>query len=117
MSLWYFNPPGQCWLAARLNLDGCEGRIDFAHIGFTEHWLHKAPTGPKLTKKQANDPRILRPVCRHHHHRFDFGRLDLTRSQIPESVEEYAEEFQLTARLDRDYPREGKDAGVRNTRA
>lgn len=97
-----------CWLAEVLDLDDCEGRLDPAHIGFTEHWLRKAPTGPKLTKEQGNDPRIIRLVCRAHHHRLDFGRLDLTRRQLPESVAEYAQEFQLTARLDRDYPREGR---------
>lgn len=111
MSFWRrdgYTPPGNsyCWLCGLLRQE-CDGPpYDKAHIGFTEHWLSKAPTGPKLTKEQANDPRILRWVCRPMHHRLDFGRLDLTRSQIPESVEEYAEEFKITARLDRDYPRE-----------
>lgn len=82
---------------------------DAAHIGFTKHWLAKAPTGPKLTKEEANDGALLRDVCRKHHHSMDFGRLDLTRSQIPESVERFAREHfmahgtDLTWKLDRDY--------------
>ena len=97
------DPSEWCWLHYTLGVDGCMGPIDPAHVGFSEHWLSKAPTGPHLTKEQANDPRILRPICRKHHHQFDFGKLDLTRAQLPPSVEEYAKEHGLVHKLNREY--------------
>lgn len=96
-----------CWLAHILDLDDCDNVIDIAHVGFSEHWLHKAPTGPKLTKKQANDPRILRPVCRAHHTRFDYGKLDIERHDIPASVEGFARQYKLEYKLDKEYPKQG----------
>lgn len=97
-----------CWLKAKLGLgDECDFgptyRPDQAHIGLSEHFLMKAPNGPHLSKEEANDPRLLRFVCRGHHHKLDFGRLRLTRDQIPASVEEFAEEHGITWRLERDY--------------
>src|SRR5512139_1445037 len=93
-----------CWLASKLGLDACDGRLDKAHVGFSEHYLSKAPTGPKLSKEEANDPRIVRNICRKHHHQLDFGKLDIPRRCIPGSVWEFAEEKGLVAKLDREYP-------------
>lgn len=97
-----------CWVATVFGLDGCQfrpdGQPDMAHVAFRENWLLKAPLGPHLTKEQANDPRILRPVCRLHHGQLDNYRLALRRHQLPESVEDYAREFNLLDRLDYLYP-------------
>ncbi len=98
----------RCWLSLALNiLDPCayraDGQPDAAHIGFTENWLSKAPTGPRLSKQEANDPRILRPICRKHHHLLDAKKLRLHRDDIPLDVEEFANDFKLTWKLDREY--------------
>lgn len=108
----------RCWLALALDLDACayraDGQPDAAHIGFTENWLSKAPTGPHLTKDEANDPRILKPICRKHHDLMDKGRIQLFRDDIPLDVEEFAKDFKIAYRLDywygerRDTPQTGR---------
>lgn len=92
----------RCFLAHKPGQ--CTWPYDFAHIGFSEHWLHKAPNGPRLDKAQANDRRLLRSVCRAHHHLLDYGSGSLEREDIPESVWEFAREFGLEWRLNRLYP-------------
>lgn len=101
----------RCWLAELLDLDECDGRIDKAHIGLTERYLRTNAIGPRLSKDDANDSRLLRPICRKHHSELDNPNcdVDLQREHLPESVWEYAAEHSspkhnLTARLDFLYP-------------
>lgn len=98
-----------CWIAEiglaspQLCVYRADGQPDAAHLGFSENWLSKSATGPHLSKEEANDPRLLKPICRKHHGMLDNGSLSVLRSQLPASVEEYAEEFGLGYKLDRDY--------------
>ena len=76
-----------------------DGQFDPAHIFFSKHYLTKAPLGPGLTKEQAMDPRILRPLCRRHHHEYDSKRIVLAREQLPESVIDFAHDYSLEHKL------------------
>ena len=106
----------RCWLAETLDLDECDYaptyRPDQAHIGLSESYLRTNALGPRLTKEEANDRRLLRPICRKHHSELDNPNCEdvrLEREHIPESVWEYAAEHSspkhnLTTRLQFLYP-------------
>lgn len=100
----------RCWLASLgLGSGPCVGPWDFAHIGYSEHYLLKSPTGPHLSEEEANDPRLLYRCCRAHHGQLDIGSITLTRNNIPESVEEFGREHRnqagkpLTVYLDKKF--------------
>lgn len=52
------------------------------------------------------DPRNGIPCCRYHHNQLEAHRLSIARSELPESVEEFAKDYGLEAQLDRLYPPE-----------
>lgn len=94
----------KCWLVeVGVSRAPCEAPWDWCHIGFTEHWLSKSPTGPRLSKEEANDPRLLKLCCRADHHSLDQGNITLTQTQLPESVWEYAREHGLEWKLRKDH--------------
>ncbi len=97
-----------CWFA---HLGGCDfrpdGRPDMAHL-IPKQRLKKAG----IRRPEAlNDPRVVRPMCRKHHHQFDNGFITVTRLEIPRETEEYARQpdpkfhpdVDVTWSLDRDY--------------
>jgi len=60
------------------------------------------PYRPKT--KIKDDPRLLVDACMTHHHHLDFSRkLRIPRESLPESVEQFAIEYQLVWWLDREY--------------
>lgn len=101
--------PPPCWLSRVLGpeIGSCryraDGRPDRMHVGFTEHWLSKAPTGPHLSKQEANDPRLLEDGCRYHHGNFDNHFYKLTREQVGEARESFARDYNLEWKLEQDF--------------
>lgn len=94
-----------CFLAKLHGFDSeCEPPIDRAHIGFRKQTLKRAG----LTPEEVWDRRVWRYSCRKHHEMSHWASTpSLTRQQLPESVEQYADEKGLTYRLDADFgPRE-----------
>lgn len=103
----------KCFLA---HISECDGRIDRAHIGFSKQRL-KSIWSEELIKRKygrphngailelskddfANDPRLIQPICRKHHHQLDQLRLKPEQIPvIPEPVMEFAKEFAITDRL------------------
>lgn len=87
-----------CWFA-RFFDDPCDGRVDLCHVGLQKQTLRQAG----LTEEQVWDPRIWRYGCRHHHERSHWPSFRLTREQLPESVEQFADDHGLGHRLERDF--------------
>lgn len=80
--------------------DPCEGRYDRCHVGFRKQTLRRAG----LTEEQVFDPRCWMYGCRKHHEMSHWARTPpLDRRDLPESVEEFAQEHGLEYRLDADY--------------
>lgn len=50
-----------------------------------------------------HDSRNIIPVCRQHHANWHNARFTVARSELPESVEQFAAEYGLTWALDREY--------------
>lgn len=127
------NYPKVCW-AAQFFDSPCAGRYDRMHVGFQKQELRriwnteesKRRHGEPYNEKILAQDRVLfswawevvRDGCRHHHNLLDGktalgpGRyFKLRRDQLPDSVERFAEKYDLTDRLDLDYgPRELQEA-------
>ena len=86
-----------CWLKQFWPHE-CEGRYDRAHIGLSQQFLSQ-----QGLHGLTCDPRLYRYCCRASHHRLDNGFIRLSRSDLPASVEAFAQEHDLLWRLDRDY--------------
>src|SRR2546421_10685045 len=87
----------ECWLSDFWEHE-CEPPFDRAHLGLTKQFLRR-----KGLSAVCRDPRIWRWCCRAAHHRLDNGFIRLKREDLPASVEDFADEFGLSWRLDRDY--------------
>lgn len=104
-----------CWLADFSDTP-CSGRMEKVHllpkqIVRREVWrpvadgrVEAPDTFSATLRELVWDRRIWRYGCHGHHHDLDCTkRLVLKRSEVPASVEEFAREYGLTARLDHDY--------------
>lgn len=76
----------------------CEPPIDRCHLIPKQRLRARGLEGDALW-----DPRIVVEGCRQHHHRFDNGFLTIAREDLPEGVEHFAAEHDVTWSLDRDY--------------
>ena len=47
----------------------------------------------RIHESKLNDPRIIVPACRNHHHSFDQGFIPVPLDAIPEEAFDYAEEI------------------------
>ena len=104
-----------CWLA-QFSEAPCSGRIEKVHLIAKqtvrrEVWLPvvngrvESPKNfPSTLRELVWDRRIWEYSCHGHHHALDCSkRLRLTRSDLPASVEAFAQEYGLTAWLERTY--------------
>lgn len=103
-----------CWAAGFME-GKCEfrpdGRPDPAHIGFTKQRLRSEWRKHALAKKEGRafmpailerkrddfawDARVVRPVCRRHHQILDGPTFHLWVHQLPKSVLDFADEYDL----------------------
>lgn len=76
----------------------CSGPWDRCHLGLDKQFLRLQG----LDDEAIWDERIWRPGCRGHHERSHWPTFHMERADLPASVEEFAAEYGLGWRLDRD---------------
>lgn len=102
-----------CWLA-RFSARPCEGRLERAHL-IPQQTIRRELRLARPRRKGGRaeqryawrviwDERIWVPACQAHHHALDQSRkLRISRSDLPQTVEDYAEEHGLGWWLARAY--------------
>lgn len=85
----------------------CDGRLEGHHI-ITQQRLRKLAERGHLTgdlREAIADTRNGIALCRSHHHRVERGSLSLSRDDLPEPIEAFAEDFGCGAELSDRYGR------------
>lgn len=92
-----------CFLSRESRCDfRADGKPDRAHLIPLQRI--KRARNPEVPEDQWWDPRVIVPLCRAHHHKFDNGFIKIARDDLAKTgVEEFAIEFGLSWSLDRDY--------------
>lgn len=93
-----------CYLA-RIGYTGCDGMLDAAHMIPKQRLKALFKTRGMPASKLAAavwDPRVTVPICRRHHGLLDGKTIRLAAGQYPRKMHEYAAEYALEWRSERD---------------